>query len=781
MIRSEPTSSTDGGRRRLITPGRVALAVGLLAGILYAFTLSPTFGFIDKGELAAVAGTFGVAHPTGYPLLTLLGGLVALLPGRDVVLLNIFALLMTAGGAGVLVLLFERMLRVVEGTGNGEQGTGRREGRKGKGREEKGKGSRVGMSLETSPGRQEGRGNRETGNGIREMGKGETDSDPTVRADRSLVAGLAALFVATIGIWWRQSTGFEVYALHCLMLPLIVWLFLRYLDEEETPARMRGGGFTRRGVLFALALGLSFSNHMTTVFLAPAFLLYFVLRLGVSSASLRRILYLAPGFLVGLLPYLWLPLRAASDPRLNWGNPETFWAFRRHIGGAQYGVWMFSNVETFARQTALFLGLLGAETLYVGMALALLGIVALLRKHPLPLALVIGTLLLGILVLSNVTGSVAVVVMLVALLLIALPVVSGLVARRAGESDAERRRRHLLLFLAVLFLSTLLLAGSYDILDIEPYYLAAIVAVGAWVAFGLDHLARLAGRTTSLAVGALLPIAMVVATIDTVDESDNHLVEDVTVAMLESLPPDAVVISGLWDFWLSGSFYMQEVEGMRSDVIVVDHNLLKYSWYLDQLEANHPAFMARVADEVAAFRREQYKFERDLPYDAAVIDRHYVAMIDAMIATNLRERPVVVTFDLNETGPDRRLRYGAAWAPPNRRIPYQLGYLLLPAEGYVPQEFPTWSVRKRNGPPDPYAASSYEWLATSARDRAQYELMNGDHDLALRYLDLALSFDPGWDPDDVARLPENGERRVGEVMATFAQIRAMRNEVGNRE
>ena len=54
-------------------------AVGLLA----ALTLAPSLDFIDAGELAAVAHTFGVAHPTGYPLFTLLAGLWARLPIGD--------------------------------------------------------------------------------------------------------------------------------------------------------------------------------------------------------------------------------------------------------------------------------------------------------------------------------------------------------------------------------------------------------------------------------------------------------------------------------------------------------------------------------------------------------------------------------------------------------------------------------------------------------------------------------------------------------------------------
>ena len=75
-------------------PGRTALAASLLAflltAVLYLATMSRTYGFIDRGELAAVATTLGIAHATGYPTLTLLGHVaVRLFPFvRPVLVLN---------------------------------------------------------------------------------------------------------------------------------------------------------------------------------------------------------------------------------------------------------------------------------------------------------------------------------------------------------------------------------------------------------------------------------------------------------------------------------------------------------------------------------------------------------------------------------------------------------------------------------------------------------------------------------------------------------------------
>jgi hypothetical protein len=56
------------------------LGVALPALFLYWQTSYPSVAYIDSGELAVVNWTLGIAHPTGYPLYTLIGRLFALLP-----------------------------------------------------------------------------------------------------------------------------------------------------------------------------------------------------------------------------------------------------------------------------------------------------------------------------------------------------------------------------------------------------------------------------------------------------------------------------------------------------------------------------------------------------------------------------------------------------------------------------------------------------------------------------------------------------------------------------
>ncbi len=58
----------------------IGFFVFLVTFAVFIKTLAPTVWFIDSGELAAVASTLGIAHPTGYPLFTLIGHLFSILP-----------------------------------------------------------------------------------------------------------------------------------------------------------------------------------------------------------------------------------------------------------------------------------------------------------------------------------------------------------------------------------------------------------------------------------------------------------------------------------------------------------------------------------------------------------------------------------------------------------------------------------------------------------------------------------------------------------------------------
>jgi hypothetical protein len=664
-----------------ITAGNLAPLAALLVFVPYFLTLNPTFGFIDKGELVAVASTLGIAHPTGYPTIMSLGYLFThILPVRPVYALNIMAALLTAASAGVLTLLFDDLLRRVSAV---RQGRGKGGGKK-----------------------------------KRDRSKGKEESQPLDRATippqiRALYAALGAMAVAFTSTWWDQGNGFEVYSLHALMMPLVTLLFLRYIDEEAAreevviPGRSHVGavderiGFTRRGIIFALMLGLSFTNHLTTILLAPAFLVYYFWTLGTGQRSWRRLVYLAPFFLLGLSPYALLPIRASMHPYFNWGDPETAERFFNHVRGKQYGEWMFESWEVFGQQTAYFFNNLPSQAAYVGLVLAMIGIVQL--------------------------------------------------ARRSGK---------LSLFVGLLLVACIIYSGGFAIMEIGPYYMTAIFAIGIWMVAGTAFLHERFGPKPALAVAVALALLGCAINYHESDEKGNVLVEDMTVNMLKTLPQNALVLSSQWDFWVSGSWYMQAVENMRPDVLTVDNELLRRSWYLDQLEHNHPEFMAKLRPELDRFRPLLYKFEHGESYDPAAIESAYNGLINAMVEKNIASRPVHITSEVN-----------SRIDPGFQRVPYYLTLRLTRDSSYLPQDFPNYQFHRWEGRVNGYAAKVYELYAVSLFNRLSYEAQSGRDSLARRYADYIFTFDPHYSVDGIPDEPLNGEDRVREMIATFDQLR----------
>ncbi|MBU1936261.1 DUF2723 domain-containing protein, partial [bacterium] len=72
--------------------------------LVYLFTYAPGLGLIDSGELTAVVWKLGIAHPTGYPLYTIIGHLFSMLPFANVArMMVIFSSLCMAAACSILL------------------------------------------------------------------------------------------------------------------------------------------------------------------------------------------------------------------------------------------------------------------------------------------------------------------------------------------------------------------------------------------------------------------------------------------------------------------------------------------------------------------------------------------------------------------------------------------------------------------------------------------------------------------------------------------------------
>jgi hypothetical protein len=93
--------------RRLTSTDRyVAVGTWVVAALVYLRTAARTVGAWDIAEMQTVPRLFGVAHPTGYPLFTLLGGVWSRVPLASVAFrMNLLSALLFAGAAAMIVVI----------------------------------------------------------------------------------------------------------------------------------------------------------------------------------------------------------------------------------------------------------------------------------------------------------------------------------------------------------------------------------------------------------------------------------------------------------------------------------------------------------------------------------------------------------------------------------------------------------------------------------------------------------------------------------------------------
>jgi tetratricopeptide (TPR) repeat protein len=250
-VTSDPASA-PGARLSWLAP----YAAGLLSLVIYFVTLAPTVTAEDSGELISAAYYFGVPHPPGYPLWTMLcGTFLRLFPLSCVAWRGaLFSAICTSVGAGV----FCRTL------------------------------SWMGLSAP--------------------------------------FAFAGALICGCGRVLWSQSVIVEVYTLHFLIFTLMLWCAVRWRLD-------------RRGrwlVGACLLLGLGMSDHQTIGFSGVALAAWAILQCPRLLRQRRLVLGSTLAFVIGLMPHVYMYVRAQADPPINWGEPKTLRALWDHVSRHQY-------------------------------------------------------------------------------------------------------------------------------------------------------------------------------------------------------------------------------------------------------------------------------------------------------------------------------------------------------------------------------------------------------------------------------------------------------------
>ena len=563
----------------------LAAVLFLAAEILYLRTMAPTFSFWDCGEFIATAYTLGIPHPPGSPLFLLLGRLFSMIPffsdtGARVNLIS------TLASAATIMLTYLVTVRLI-------------------------------------------------------ILYRKSEPDLWIAAEKISAYGgavIGALALALSDSFWFNAVEAEVYALSSLFTALVVWLILRWYEEDPKP------GHERWLLLVMYIMGLSIGVHLLSLLAVFAVaLLYFFKKYEVTfksfallilaSSALFFLIYIGIikglpillqltswwGFLfflvvlgyavwyshthrkalmntllmslfliiIGYTSYGMIFVRAQAGPPINENNPSTSESFFSYLNRDQYGDmplwprrWSPEPVhqyfyQQYSSDLDYFLTY-QMQKMYV----RYFGWQFIGREHDMEGAGVDWSVLWG------------------------LPFLVGLV----GAITHFRRDWKMGLVVTALFVLTGAALVIY-LNQTEPQprerdysYVGSFFAFALWTGIGIEsiwqwmaeRLKLIARRNQMLLAGLTVAAGMLLingrmlqANYRMHDRSGNYVPWDWAWNMLQSCEKDAILFTNgdndTFPLW-----YLQEVERIRTDVRVVNLSLANTGWYLDQLKNSSP-------------------------------------------------------------------------------------------------------------------------------------------------------------------------------------------------
>lgn len=563
----------------------LAATLFLAAEILYLRTMAPTFSFWDCGEFIATAYTLGIPHPPGAPLFLLLGRLFSMIPffGDIGARVNLISTLASAATIMLTYLITVRLIIMYR----------------------------------------------------------KSDPDLWSPAEKVSAYGgavIGAFALALSDSFWFNAVEAEVYALSSLFTALVVWLILRWYEEEPKP------GHERWLLLVMYIIGLSIGVHLLSLLAVFAVALVYYFKkydvtvksfalLMVASSGLFFLIYIGIikglpillqltswwGFLlflallayatwyshlhrkalmntllmslfliiIGYTSYGMIFVRAQAAPPINENNPSSSETFFSYLNRDQYGDmplwprrWSTEPVHQYFYQhyssdLDYFLTYQMQKMYFRYFGWQFIG-----RENDMEGSGVDWSVLWGI------------------------PFLVGL----AGAITHFRREWKMGLVVTALFVLTGAALVIY-LNQTEPQprerdysYAGSFFAFALWIGIGVESIWQwLAKRSKSGVPGNQMLFAVLTVTAGLLfinarmlqanyrvhDRSGNFVPWDWAWNMLQSCEKDAILFTNgdndTFPLW-----YLQEVERIRTDVRVVNLSLANTGWYLDQLKNSSP-------------------------------------------------------------------------------------------------------------------------------------------------------------------------------------------------
>jgi len=559
----------------------IALGMFLVSLTVYFLTMAPTVVFWDVGEFIAAADMMQVPHPPGAPLFLLLTRAAMMIPFASDAAVRAHSLTAVFSALSVM-FLYLVTVRVL----------------------------------------------------ISYRGKPETTTDRAILYGSSIVGALALAFSTT---FWGNSIEAEVYGASMFFLTLIMWLVMRWQDEAEALA---GEKYL---ILIAYLIGLSLGVHLLALLtIFPVLMIVYFRRYEVSLktfviyglVAVATFIVVYPGIVkyipsmmdgefrgvrsewfkylpwiaiaaiaygtyatfkkrqhlahvallsillifVGYTTYTTVIIRSNAHPPMNENDPSDFARLTSYLSREQYGdaplffprrysrephqQGMYRNYSSdwdflFRYQlNHMFIRYLGWN--FIGEA----GDVqdsGVSWRHTMGIPFLVGLFGMFSLFRRDRDWRLGLVFLMMFIVL------GPLLALYQNQQEPQPRER-------------------------DYFYVGAFYIFSLWIAVGTASLAEMVKRWNSPAVFGVLGVALLVIPGRMLqmnwherDRSNNYVAWDYSYNILQTCEQDAILFTNgdndTFPLW-----YLQDVEGIRRDVRIVNLSLINTPWYIKQMK-----------------------------------------------------------------------------------------------------------------------------------------------------------------------------------------------------
>ncbi len=361
-----------------------------------------------------------------------------------------------------------------------------------------------------------------------------------------------ALFLAFSSGFWFYSITAEVFALNNLFAVLLILIILIW---REKVLKIKNSS-SKWLYLFCFVAGLSFTNQQAIIFLAPAFLFLILATNWKVFINLKSLFFMALFLILGLIPYAYLFFASRfGSAFFYWGDPSNLKNFiavllRKGYGGIPYPKLEISLIGTWGRALVFYYSTLYYQFTLAGVFLGLLGFFSLWRREKIFNFLLIAFLFSGLLLLFYLGN--------------------------------------------LLHLEETIWKGIS-----ERFTLLSMVVFSIWIGLGIHCLIKIIlsflKSQSEMIKKLFVPIPILFCFLiplfthySYVDQSDNYLLYDFGHDVLNAAEENALLVSQGDMMLFSTFFYLQNVEGVRTDIKIVHMALLGGEWYVNFIKERYP-------------------------------------------------------------------------------------------------------------------------------------------------------------------------------------------------